>query len=112
MFRRRREGATITNIAAEFETSIDAVRHAVSRVESHERGLAMLRDDPFDIEALSLTGRLPAHARRALRVRGMARITELVGVSLIDMQRWPNVGRKSARRLLELLEECLATARR
>lgn len=64
-------GATITKIAAEFGTSVDVMRLAVSRVESHERGPVMRRDDPFNMEALSPTRRLPAHARRALKARRM-----------------------------------------
>jgi hypothetical protein len=108
IFKRRREGVTLTRIATEFATTADLVRQAIKRVEDYDRGVAMLRKDPFSIEALDLVGRLPPHARRALAAQRINRITDLAGVPMLEILKWPNVGQKSATRLLELLEETRA----
>ena len=105
MTQRRLEGMTLTKIATEFGTTADLVRQAVKRVQDYDRGMALLSEDCASIEALDLIGRLPSHARRSLSARSITRITDLVGISLMEMLTWPNMGHKSATMLLRLLDE-------
>lgn len=104
--KRRLEGKTLGAVASEFRTTAERVRQITRRVEDYDRGAAMLREDPASIEALDLMGRLPAHARHTLRSNGIERITDLAGIPMTEMLRWPNIGRKSATVLLNLLAEC------
>lgn len=101
---RRLEGMTLTKIAAEFGTTYDLVWRIIRRVQDYDRGIAMLREDPANIEALDLIGRLPTRARPTLLARGITRITDLAGVSMLELLTWPNISHRAATMLLQLLD--------
>jgi hypothetical protein len=105
MAKRRSEGATLAAVASEFHTHGERVRQVIKRVEEYDRGAAMLSADPASIEALDLMGRLPAHVRNTLQANGIGRVTDIAGVSMVELMKCPNIGCKSATLLLRLLDE-------
>jgi hypothetical protein len=65
----------------------------------------MLREDPASIEAFHLIGWLPLRARSTLVNMGISRVTDLAGVSMMEMLTWPYIGHRSATLLLQLRDE-------
>ena len=102
--RRRLEGKTPGKIAVEFGTTVDLVWRTLRHVRDYDRGIVLLREDPASIEGLHLIGRLPSHARATLAARGATRITDLAGISIIEMLSWPNISHRAATMLLKLLD--------
>jgi hypothetical protein len=109
---RRAEGLTLQSIGKEFGITADHVRIICRRVEDYDRGRALLRDDPSSIEALALLGQVKPLVREVLRYRGVRQLTDLEGVTMKQMLRWPNVGRQSAALLLNALADLKKTDRR
>lgn len=60
----------------------------------------MLRTDPTSIEVLTLMGRIKPMVRHTFLNRGIKRLTDLEGVTMIQLVRWPSIGRQSAALLL------------
>ena len=100
---RRAEGGTLQQVGNEFGLASEAVRAICRRVEDHDRGAALLRDDPASIDALALLGEVKPAVRHTLRSRGIERLTDLDGVTMSQLLSWPNVGTQSAALLLEAL---------
>ena len=109
---RRAEGLTLQSIGKEFGITTDHVRIICRRVEDYDRGRALLRDDPSSIEALALLGQVKPLVREVLRYRGVRQLTDLEGVTMRQMLRWPNVGRQSAALLLNALADLKKSDRR
>lgn len=103
--RRRADGPTLQSIGKEFGITADHVRLICRRVEDHDRGMALLREDPASIEALALLGQIKPLVKEILRYRGIKRLTDLEGVTMEQMLSWPNVGRRSATLLLNALAD-------
>lgn len=99
----RAEGRTLQRIGREFGLMPETVRSICRRVEEYDRGSAMLRNDPTSIEALALLGHIKPLVRETLRYRGVRQLTDLEGVTMGELVRWPNVGRQSAALLLNAL---------
>ena len=100
---RRAEGKTLQQVGSEFGLASEAVRAICRRVEDHDRGEAMLRDDPASIDALALLGAVKPAVQHTLRSRGIERLTDLDGVTMDQLLSWPNIGTLSATLLLEAL---------
>ena len=102
---RRLQGKALTEIATEFGITGYSVRKAIKCVQDYDRGIVLLRVDPASIEALDLVGCLPSRVRSALAHMGIWRMTDLAGVSMLEMLTWPYIGYRSATMLVELLDE-------
>ena len=100
---RRAEGRTLQRVGNEFGLASEAVRAICRRVEDHDRGAALLRDDPASIDALALLGEVKPAVQHTLRVRGIEKLTDLDGVTMNQLLSWPNIGTQSAALLLEAL---------
>ena len=100
---RRAEGGTFHRIGKEFGLAPESVRGICRRVEDYDRGAAMLRKDPASIEALGLVGDVKPSVQQTLRARGIQQQTDLEGITMDQLLRWPNVGRQSATLLLDAL---------
>ena len=99
---RRAEGVTITAIAAEFELGTKRIKEIAERVDRYDRGAEILRLEPSSLEGLELVGKIPRLGRVSLQVRGIERLEDLEGMRLADLLRLPNIGRQSARTLIDL----------
>ena len=66
---------------------------------------ALLRHDPANIEALSLLGKVKPLVRITLASRGVTRLTDLEGIAMAQLLRYPNIGRRSATFLFDSLAE-------
>jgi hypothetical protein len=104
MAQRRSEGLSLAAVAAEFHTNVERVRQAIKRVEAHDRGRALLREDPASIEAFDLMGELPPLVRHTLAEHGIVRLDDIQGYSAEELLRLPNLGKKAVAQLLEMLE--------
>jgi hypothetical protein len=102
---RRAEGKPLRVVGDEFGLTPARVKEICLRVEGYDRGEAMLRDDPASIEALALLGKLKPLVQITLASRGMKRLTDLEGVTMVQLVRYPNIGRQSATFLLDALAE-------
>ena len=100
---RRAEGGAFHRIGKEFGLTPESVRGICRRVEDYDRGAAMLRKDPASIEALGLVGDVKPSVQQTLRARGIQQLTDLEGVSMDQLLRWPRLGKKSATLLLDTL---------
>jgi DNA-binding CsgD family transcriptional regulator len=100
---RRAEGGTFHRIGKEFGLTPESVRGICRRVEDYDRGAAMLRKDPASIEALGLVGDVKPSVQQTLRARGIQQLTDLEGVTIDQLLRWPRLGKKSAPLLLDTL---------
>ena len=100
---RRAEGGTFHRIGKEFGFTPESVRGICRRVEDYDRGAAMLRKDPASIEALGLVGDVKPSVQQTLRARGIQQLTDLEGVTMDQLLRWPRLGKKSATLLLDTL---------
>lgn len=63
----------------------------------------MLRQSPESIEALGLIGEIKPSVQHTLRSHGIDRLTELEGITLDQLLRWPYIGKQSATALLDAL---------
>ena len=79
-------------------------------MEDYDRGAEMLREDPASIEALGLVGDVKPSVQQTLRARGIKQLTDLEGVTMDQLLRWPNVGRQSATLLLQALTNLRKTS--
>jgi hypothetical protein len=102
---RHAEGATATAIAAEFKLGVKRVREIAKRVERYDRGAAILRLEPSSLQGLELIGKIPRLVRISLQARGIERLEDLEGMSLVDLLRLPNIGKRSAVTLTDLYAE-------
>ena len=102
---RRDQGMTLNAVGVEFGLTPARVREICRHVEDYDRGESLLRDDPASIEALALLGKVKPLVHITLASRGMKRLTDLEGVTMAQLVRYPNVGRQSARFLLDALAE-------
>jgi DNA-directed RNA polymerase alpha subunit len=64
-----------------------------------------LQLDPSSFEGLELTGKISRLVRIALQARGIERLDDLERISLADLLRLPNIGRRSATALIDLYAE-------
>jgi hypothetical protein len=99
---RRAEGATFRAIADEFGLSPKRLKEIITRVERYNRGAAILQTDPSSLEGLELIGTISILTRASLSAVGISRLEELDGMSLADLLRLPNIGRRQAGLLIEL----------
>jgi hypothetical protein len=102
---RRTEGRTLSAVAEEFKLTAGRVREICQRVENYDRGAALLSKDPASVEAMTLMRTIKPAVQHALTIRGVRRLTDLEGITMQQLLRWPNVGRQSAALLLESLAE-------
>ena len=102
---RRAEGVILPAIAAEFKLSKQRVREIVERVERYDRAVAILRFEPSNLEGLGLIGKIPRLVRTSLQASGIERLEDLDGMSLDDLLRLPNIGRRWATMLFKLCAE-------
>jgi hypothetical protein len=102
--KRRAEGASFKDLAAEFTLSTTRVKTIVDAVARYNLGVAFLMADPWSLEGLALTGKNSMLARLSLEARGMTRISDLKGNTLVDLLRLPNINRRAATSLMELYE--------
>ena len=93
----RAEGKTLSAVGEEFGVTPAHVKAICLRVESYDRGEALLREDPASIEALALMGKVKPVVHITLTARGIKRLWDLEGVTLVQLLRLPNVGRHSAK---------------
>jgi hypothetical protein len=108
---RRAEGATFRAIADEFGLNPKRVKEIAQRVERYNRGTTILKTDPSSLDGLELIGRIPSLTRASLGAVGISRLEELDGMSLADLLRLPNIGRRQAALLIELYAEIKRTCR-
>jgi hypothetical protein len=106
--RRCAEGATLRAVSAEFRLSAKRVREISDAVEQHDRGAAILAFEPTSLEGLELVGKIPHLTRVSLQARGITRLEDLQSLSLADLIKMPNIGRRYATTLIDL---CAATKR-
>jgi hypothetical protein len=102
---RRAEGKTLSAVGDEFGLTAARVNEICHRVKNYDRGEALLRSDPASIEALALLGKVKPLVHITLASRGMKRLTDLEGVTLAQLLRFPNIGRQSATFLFDALAE-------
>ena len=105
MAARRNEGATYSSIAREFGTTYEAARRSITKVEHHDRGMQILRNNPAALEGLELVGVLHRLAARSLYARGYRTLRDLDALTLVDLLVMPNVSRKDAETLVRLTAE-------
>jgi hypothetical protein len=67
--------------------------------------MVILRDD----EALRLLGKVKPMVQQILRHRGIKQLTDLDGMTIAQLVRWPNIGRHSAALLLDALTQLKKT---
>jgi hypothetical protein len=108
---RRAEGATFRAIADEFGLNPKRVKEIAQRVERYNRGTTILKTDPSSLDGLELIGRIPSLTRASLSAVGISRLEELDGMSLADLLRLPNIGRRQAALLIEFYAEIKRTCR-
>ena len=102
---RRADGLTFAAVGDEFGLRGGTVQAICRRVEDYDRGAAKLRHDPASIEALSLLGKVKPLVRITLASRGVTRLTHLEGLAMVQLLRYPNIGRQSATFLFDALAE-------
>jgi hypothetical protein len=81
------------------------------RKERYNRGARILESDPSSLEGLELIGRIPNLTRASLSAVGISRLEELDGMSLVDLLRLPNIGRRQSALLIELYAQIKRTCR-
>lgn len=86
--------------------------HTIRILRKRKRAAAKLRArglplqlDPSSFEGLELTGKISRLVRIALQARGIERLDDLERISLADLLRLPNIGRRSATTLADLYAE-------
>jgi hypothetical protein len=99
---RRAEGASVKAAAAEFGLSEKRIREIVDAVRQYDRGVGILALDPNSLEGLELVGKIPPLMRVSLQARGITRLQDLQGPSLIELLQMPNLGRREAITLIDL----------
>lgn len=102
---RRAEGATFKAIGAEFGIGPQRAKELADRVARFDRGQALLCDNPGSIEGLHLAGQLPRLAFLSLEAAGIRRIGDLDGMTLVDLLRMTNIGRRVAIMLIDRLDK-------
>jgi len=99
---RRAAGNSATSIAAEFGLTATRIKEIADATDRYERGEAILRFEPTSLEGLALVGAISILAKVSLRARGIQRLEDLRGLSMRDLLRMPNIGRRVAATLFEL----------
>lgn len=99
---RRAAGATFKAIGAEFGIQSARAKEIAERVNRYDRGMAILQTNPSSFEGLELIGKLHRLTRQSLEAYGIRRIEDLDELSLADLLRLPNVGRRTVTVLMDL----------
>jgi hypothetical protein len=101
----REKGLTLRAVAEEFGISAEVVRRIIWRVESYDRGMALLREDPTSLRGLELVGKISGTIRYQLEFNGVTKLTDLDGFTEKELLRWPMFGRRAVQTLFSLLHE-------
>ena len=96
------ESVSVTAAAAEFGLSVKRIREIVDAVRQYDRGVGILALDPKSLEGLELVGKIPHLTRISLQAQGITRLQDLHGLSLADLLKMPNLGRREAMTLINL----------
>jgi hypothetical protein len=112
MAARRKEGATVSSIAREFETTYELVRRVIVHVEQYDRGIQILQDNPASLEGLELSGVLHPLAAKSLHARGHQTLHDLASLTLVDFLVMPNIRRRDAEMLVRLAAEARSAVQR
>jgi hypothetical protein len=88
--------------AAEFRLSVKRIREIVDAVRQYDRGVGILALDPNSLEGLELMGKIPHLTRISFQARGITRLQDLQGLSLVDLLQMPNLRRREAMTLIDL----------
>jgi len=107
----RSDGKPLAVIASKFNITVEEVCRAITRVEKYDRGVSLLKDNPANIEGLTLVGILPYLARLSLQENGITYLTDLEGVPSDTLLQLPNVRQGVVDQLLGLLDEYRQTHR-
>jgi hypothetical protein len=99
---RHAQGDTLKDVGRDFHIKTREVKRIIEGVRRFDRGLDILEANPTSFLGLELTGNLPARARQSLEKVGIRRVEDLEGLTEADLLKVPDVGRGSAKTLLDL----------
>lgn len=98
----RDQGYTLRATAEKFGMSLQSVRLIELRARDYREADEGLKFDPDDIMLLARTGRLRPSAAHALLMDGICKITQLQGLTSLDLSRMPNMGRIGIEQIVRL----------